>query len=268
MKLSQCLIKEQITNKTNIANKTNIGNKGYYQITPVHKSKVTCLTKLNSPFIAIGSRDSTIKIWDWTTKKCHKTLTDHKAEIGFLAKLDHPQMLSRSIDDTILLWDIIKGNCLKTIKGINLIVFSICIDNSRIAVFKSQENNYENSCSQSIDIWDFRDEKCKSELFGHKRSLSCIVKINKNKIASGSKNEIKIWDLDKESCINTIKFKGYVYQMIKINDRNIISYAKTLFSIWDIDKGNCIRILKKQPIGIFSMLKLNYCQIAVSLLKD
>ncbi|KAG0142290.1 hypothetical protein CROQUDRAFT_662725 [Cronartium quercuum f. sp. fusiforme G11] len=71
----------------------------------------------NTPtFVATGSRDKTIRIWDGTSGQCLKVLVGHDNWIR--AIVFHPNgrhLLSASDDKTIRIWDLRTGRCVKAL---------------------------------------------------------------------------------------------------------------------------------------------------------
>lgn len=75
-------------------------------------------SSLTGPFLASGSRDKTIKIWDVTTGLCVVTLTGHDNWVRGL--VFHPggkYLLSAADDKTLRVWDLRHRRCLKTLEA-------------------------------------------------------------------------------------------------------------------------------------------------------
>ncbi|WVF69212.1 nuclear distribution protein PAC1 [Kwoniella sp. CBS 6097] len=67
-------------------------------------------------FVATGSRDKTIKLWDAQSGQCLRTFVGHDNWIR--AIVFHPSgkyLLSASDDKTIKIWDLVNGRCVKTV---------------------------------------------------------------------------------------------------------------------------------------------------------
>ncbi|KAI5480951.1 1-alkyl-2-acetylglycerophosphocholine esterase [Pseudohyphozyma bogoriensis] len=69
-------------------------------------------------FVATGSRDKTIRLWDSSSGQCLKTLNGHDNWVRAL--VFHPSgkfLLSASDDKTIRTWDLVTGRCVKTLEA-------------------------------------------------------------------------------------------------------------------------------------------------------
>merc|ERR1712130_810613 len=74
-----------------------------------------------------ASYDGTIKLWDFKTGACLKTMVGHSSDVFCLRLTDASKFLSSSGDRTIKLWDFNTGRCLKTMENHTSIVFCIAV---------------------------------------------------------------------------------------------------------------------------------------------
>ncbi|OXG81983.1 nuclear distribution protein PAC1, partial [Cryptococcus neoformans MW-RSA36] len=77
-------------------------------------------TRAKSPgvYVATGSRDKTVKLWDALSGQCLRTFIGHDNWIRAL--VFHPTgkyLLSASDDKTIKVWDLANGRCTKTVEA-------------------------------------------------------------------------------------------------------------------------------------------------------
>ncbi|KAL7904026.1 hypothetical protein GGI35DRAFT_247022 [Trichoderma velutinum] len=99
-------------------------------------------------YLASGSRDRTIKMWDATTGKEQQTLKGHSDWVWSVAfSADGRYLASGSDDKTIKIWDATTGKELQTLKGHSYSVWSVAF---------SADGRYLASGSEdkTIKIWD------------------------------------------------------------------------------------------------------------------
>ncbi|KAF3843994.1 hypothetical protein F7725_016042 [Dissostichus mawsoni] len=92
-----------------------------------HLADVTC-TRFhpNSNYVATGSSDRTIRVWDVLTGNCVRIFTGHKGPIHSLAFSPNGKFLaSGATDSRVLLWDIGHGLMIGELKGHTDTVYSL-----------------------------------------------------------------------------------------------------------------------------------------------
>ena len=101
----------------------------------------------DNKYIVSGSCDNTIKIWDFKTKECLKTLEDSCYVNSLALSHNGKYIVSGNEDNTIKVWDFFTGKCLKIIKGHFYSVTSVIIspDGQYIILDKNGR----------VKIWDF-----------------------------------------------------------------------------------------------------------------
>ncbi|KCV72736.1 hypothetical protein H696_00315 [Fonticula alba] len=101
-------------------------------------------------YVATGSRDRTIKLWDTRTGQCVHTFNGHDNWVRALAF--HPSgkfLLSVADDKTLRIWDLSNGRCIKTIEAHSHFVTSLdfCLTSPLLAT---------GSVNQDIKLWECR----------------------------------------------------------------------------------------------------------------
>ncbi|RYC79718.1 Vegetative incompatibility protein HET-E-1 [Fusarium oxysporum f. sp. narcissi] len=114
-----------------------------------HDDLVTSVAfSADGQWIASGSMDGTVKIWDTATGACVQTLKGHGAWVNSIVfSADGQQLASGSSDETVKIWDVATGTCMQTLVGHNDSVSSVAFsaDGQRVASGSSDE---------TVKIWD------------------------------------------------------------------------------------------------------------------
>ena len=83
-----------------------------------HTDTINCIAySLNGKFLASGSRDQLIKIWNTATNECVHTLDDISGSVNAIAYSPNGKFLASGSDNgAIKIWDVESGTCLHTLK--------------------------------------------------------------------------------------------------------------------------------------------------------
>jgi len=102
-------------------------------------------------FIASGSRDKTIKIWETATGQCISTLIGHDNWVkGVLFHPSGKHLISVSDDKTIRIWDLKQGRAIKTIYDAHTHFVScidFCVNNPHLVT---------GSVDRTVKVWSCR----------------------------------------------------------------------------------------------------------------
>ncbi len=196
-----------------------------------HTSEVTHLIKLDERTIVSGSFDSMIKVWDLNTNTCQKTFDKHIDSISSLINLSGNVIASGSEDHTIRIWEVTFGQCLSTMVLPQKVSCLLYLPNKKIA----------SASGNTIKIWDVGSGKLTQILEGHEDLIEHLIYLDKNYIATGSKDKtIRIWNLENSECVKVLTdHKSEIFNLIKLPNEaqeecKIISDSKDTISIYDI----------------------------------
>ncbi len=112
-----------------------------------HSGYVLALILLPNGFIASGSADSTIKIWDITKTYPLYSLTGHSSQIKALTLINNLYLVSSSNDQTIKLWSLSSYSIVKSWTASTTYVNALAFD-SNLNVLASGDN------ANLVKIWD------------------------------------------------------------------------------------------------------------------
>ncbi|KAK5045185.1 hypothetical protein LTR84_009518 [Exophiala bonariae] len=166
-----------------------------------HSNGVMALQLLDN-FLATGSYDATIKIWNIETGEEVRTLRGHTMGIRCL-QFDENKLISGSLDKSLKVWNWRTGECISTFNGHSEGVIALHFD-SDILVSGSVDN--------TARVWNFRD-KSVFTLRGHTDWVNSvrIDSASRTIFTASDDCTVKLWDLDTKKCIHT--FEGHVGQV-------------------------------------------------------
>lgn len=285
------IYKKIIGNYFNLLKKIDIEKYHLKQTLSKHKDRVSCIILLQSGFIATGSDDRNIRIWDIENSTCINKIEDIGA-VSALLEFEPGKLISASNLKTILLWDINSnrdGNidCFSqysesanflvkcdhnTFVSVSYDPFIIKWDYNRRNIIKKFElhNGYISaliklnddnllalSHDKLIKIWDWNEEKTIKELPGHNDRITCLCQMNDEILLSGSYDKtIKVWKNYK--CIKTIDIDtSSVNVLIKINNDYFAGTSEGEIIIWNINNFSEIDKLTGHNSNVSGLIKAN-----------
>ncbi|GAW18493.1 hypothetical protein ANO14919_079690 [Xylariales sp. No.14919] len=189
-------------------------------------------------WLASGSRDRTIKVWDVAVGACTQTLEGHWDSIRSIAiSPDCLWLVSGSTDRTIKVWDVAIGACTQTLEGHWDSIRSIAISPDGLWLASG-------STDRTIKIWDVAIGACTRTLEGHSQAVySIAIPHGGDWIVSGSGDcTIKIWDLATGACRKTLKGHHDRIRTISLSSDGcwLASGSEdTAIKIWNLATGTC-----------------------------
>ncbi|UKZ75874.1 hypothetical protein TrVFT333_003570 [Trichoderma virens FT-333] len=211
----------------------------YLQTLEGHREEVLSLAfSADGRYLASGSSDRIIKIWDATTGKVQQTLKGHSDEVNSVAfSPDSRYLASGSRDSTIKIWDTTTGKVQQTLGGhirqVNPVAFS---PDGRYLASGSWDN--------TIKIWDTTTGKEQQTLKGHSNVVTSVAfsPPDGRYLASGSSDRIiKIWDTTMGKEQQTLKGHSNVVTSVAFSppDGRYLASGSwdNAIKIWDATTG-------------------------------
>ncbi|NER21709.1 MAG: protein kinase [Symploca sp. SIO1C2] len=200
-------------------------------------------------FLASGSWDHTIKIWQLATGKLVHTLTEHSGWIkSVVISQDSKTLVSGSADKTIKVWDLETASVKATLKGHTNAV-------QALAISLTGQILASGSADHQINIWDLSSGQVKATLQGHTDAVNSLTFSPSSQIIiSGSADKtIKIWNLSNGNLLNTLNGHAAAVNAIAINAQGntlVSGSADQTIKIWHPGSGKLLHTLTEHTAGV------------------
>ena len=226
----------------------------------------------NNKFIS-GSIDSTIKIWDYESNECLKTLTNDFEYHSLCVLSSNNYLACGCLNGTIVIWNLNNSTKVKTFKAHddwipcllltgddqskliscsgegdtrikiwNLTTFE-CIKviecHSTMILYLELNTDgilFSLSFYKTVELWQLDSGKLLQSI-KFDSSINCIKILNTNLIAAASENgEIRIYDLNLNSqhVKSIIAHKSNVYRLHLLSNGNLLSSSGGEIKLWKL----------------------------------
>ncbi len=203
-------------------------------------------------FVASGSGDTTIKLWQVSDGKLLRTLEGHKSTVNCVAfSPDGRIIASGSHDATIKLWQASNGKLLRTLES-----HKDCIEN--IAFSLDGRIIASGSGDKTINLWQASDGKLLRTLEGHKSIVKSVAfSPDGSIIASGSYDTtIKLWQVSDGKLLRTLEgHKNAIYSVAFSPDGRTIAsgLGDRTIKLWQVSDGRLLCTLEGHKDCLYSV---------------
>jgi WD40 repeat protein len=196
----------------------------------------------NSEYVATGSFDGKVKIWDsskdaWTLIQ---TYSQHSSGAYGLEWLDYDTLASCGYSGGLIkIWSLSSGQTKTTIKTLKSVyVNSLKMLNNRIHLAAGVFGD--------INIYNINDGNLVSSLQGHTSYVFDIVQISNDILASSSDDyTVRIWNSTKKTCNFVLQgHSNQIFGLKQITSSILASgSADATIKLWNITSSQLIRTL-------------------------
>jgi WD40 repeat protein len=202
----------------------------------------------NGRYIATGSNDAFIKIWDAASCKLLKNLNVNGNVNSICFSPDGKYLLATISDSTVMLWDFISGALIHRLKGHR--------DEAEIAVFSPDDGTYILTASRdsAAILWDAATG---TMLFSFENimpfyQMNYFSPDGKHIITAGADNSLKVWETATGKLVRSI---GKFYQSVEYaayspDGKTIVTTAnESPAIIWNAETGDTSVMLGEEWYG-------------------
>lgn len=218
-----------------------------------HTSYIWSLVHLKTfklEYIASGSQDMTIKIWDMSLRQCQKTLKGHQSWVVSLNQIAYSNkyLLSTSHDNTLRIWDLSNQIFSINTKTIPNVYGKLC---GNASSFNPSLIVYGNN-SHNVILYDCKKETIENELKGHSDLVNHFVDLGsfqRNYIGTGSDDTtIKIWNIQTGNMVTSFhghsKCINILIHLSHFEDNSIIASGSDdrTVRLWSLSSSQCVSV--------------------------
>lgn len=182
-----------------------------------HTNFINCITTLPDGCLVSASVDKTIRVW-----KKNNVIVHDGTEVESLAVLHDGKLACGYSNGLITVGH--PGNNPIVLNGHKGSVKYLLVYDSMLISASSDKD---------IRIWDPKRGCCKFVLKGHTNEVTCLARLSRNKLASGSLDmTVKVWDIPSDSSTNDKLWNAIKNASSHLLPQNLSLYNATL-NLWE-----------------------------------
>lgn len=207
---------------------------------------------ISNDFLAVGEQKGYLRILDYRFHELvSNTFLAHTASINMIKTIRMNTIATCSSDCLVRIWHLMDDfQC--EINTLTPLRFIQPLKHNAIACVG--EENY-------ITVWNISPSKVLYCLLGHKQTISGILLLEDELLASSSVDgKVIVWSLAKRAALLEIDCKDKVNEILLIElQRNLIACVTALqIVIWDYKSNVCVTVLTPGIYQNYSLINLEY----------
>lgn len=229
-----------------------------------HTKGITCMTVLTNGKLLTCAADVTMKLWDFTTGKCVRTISGKRGYVTSVAQVSDEKIVVGTVFGEISVRNIETGETAHLFRKPDM------LEQIVVVARMSDTEAISTTPDGRIDIWNINNGHCRTSLSGQQKEIISIARISKDYIASGAQdNTICIWNVN--TCTSsTIINVDWPLAMMRLSDTSFVAcLGDGSLKVWDIlpsgDLSLRRAVLRKHRLMAMCVTKIsNSCIISGS----
>lgn len=220
-----------------------------------HTHNVLSVCAYNN-YIATGSLDRTIKIWDANSGALLQTFQGHTRGVWGLRFLSSSIVISGSYDKTIRLWSLRTSMCVRIL---------ISHEGPVWAIERKGDFLVSGSSDKTAKIWNIRQCKLLFSLVGHNGCVFCVDLDDECKKAftgSGDRT-VRVWEVSSGVCLssfNIAQLSAATVTAVSSDQGHLAVGSGQLVSLWNLETGAFVNEFKGHK-GRIESIKLKFMMV-------
>lgn len=199
------------------------------QLKALNRDVCLVLIPRRIPFIATGSVDATIRLWDGETYTCERTLKGHADWVRSVTfSADGLKLLTASEDRTVRIWDVSTGDCVQTLQGHNQAV--------QCAAFSPDGALVITACDDVVArVWDTASGELQQTFTGHRKwVLTVAFSPDGLRCLTASRDgTARLWQTSSGACVQTFPHQARVACAVFSSDgRQVLTASARSARLW------------------------------------
>jgi WD40 repeat protein/serine/threonine protein kinase len=239
-----------------------------------HKGWVTALAVLPNGYLASGSDDATVRIWDVASGQTVLVLRGHEQVITGVVALPDGRIVTGSADMTLRVWDAESGLMLarvdhagRVVSGVDVLPDGRVVSGSNAGLYSWEPDAEEvtsfGPCLDAVSAFTVLPDgriavASDNSLFvydpsantvvpleGHDEGVASLLALADGRIVSGSDdNTLRVWDIDTANSFPLIGHRSVVTAVAELPNGRIVSGSyDNSARIWDTVSGRNVATL-------------------------
>jgi WD40 repeat protein/serine/threonine protein kinase len=181
-----------------------------------------------------NDNDGIVKIWDFATGQCLRTLTGHSGRVNCVhVSSDGRYAASGSNDKTVRLWEVQSGRCVHTFSHSTSV---------KAVHFSADGTRLLSGILFGLQLWDVATGCSVQAFTGHRSSVisACLTSDGRYAVSGSLDCTVRLWEVASGRCLRTFDgHKGWVIGVFMAEDPRVVLSAskdRTL-KVWKVEPG-------------------------------